>query len=214
MRAPRLFQAEVNIQTVLGSPVAISGLTKASTGVATSAAHGLSNGDLLLLQVPGWPELIDRVVRVAAVDTDTFQLEGIDTTNFPGTFASGTFQEITFGASCQGIQEGELTGGEANRQQYTTIHRSKAYSYRSFEEPMLATFRALRDITDPGVLELWKAHKERPPYRAIELIFHDGSKLYFYGDVSASGGLQAAGDAPITTPVSVGFLGDHTDYVS
>jgi len=67
----------------------ITGATKASPCVITSAAHGFSNGDLVVISsVVGMVELNNRVYTVAGVTTDTFQLSGIDSSNF-GTYVSG-----------------------------------------------------------------------------------------------------------------------------
>jgi hypothetical protein len=82
----------IAMQSALAAAKTITAITKANPGVATSPAHGYSAGTYLLLTVAGMFQLDQRVVRVASPATDTFQLEGIDTTNFD-TFVcpSGTF---------------------------------------------------------------------------------------------------------------------------
>jgi len=83
------------IQKTLGSAITITGITKASPGVVTSVGHGLSNGTVLVLSASaGMVELDGQAVRVANKTLDTFELEGIDTTDY-STFSAGTAQEVT-----------------------------------------------------------------------------------------------------------------------
>lgn len=77
----------------------ISAITQATPGVVTSAAHGYSDGDLILLDVAGMTELDDLYYRVYAKTTDTFQLAkltndgGISTVAYTN-FASGTATRV------------------------------------------------------------------------------------------------------------------------
>jgi hypothetical protein len=85
----------VEIQATLGTAKTITAITKANPGVATSTGHGLANGDVVVLDpVAGMVELDGQIVRVANVAANTFELEGIDTTNY-GDFTSGEAKEVT-----------------------------------------------------------------------------------------------------------------------
>ena len=87
----------VEIEKTLASGVAITSITKASPGVATKAAHGLTNGDIGVFVVTGgMVELDGQAVRVASTTSGTFALESLDTTDY-STFTSGTgtFYEVT-----------------------------------------------------------------------------------------------------------------------
>ncbi|CAB4213458.1 Ubiquitin-activating enzyme E1, FCCH domain containing protein [uncultured Caudovirales phage] len=67
----------------------ITGITKANPGVVTSASHGYSNGDLVVLgAISGMTELNGKEVTVANVATNTFELSGVNTTSY-GTYTSG-----------------------------------------------------------------------------------------------------------------------------
>jgi hypothetical protein len=76
-------------------PLTISGATKASPVVVTSTAHGLSNGDIILISgVAGMNNLNTNTYKVANVAANTFELTNettganIDGTSF-GTYVSG-----------------------------------------------------------------------------------------------------------------------------
>ena len=98
----------IAVQSALGSALTISGITKANPGVATSAAHGLSNGDYVVLTVTGMSQLDGRIARVANVATNTFELKGVDTSTSQGygTYTSGgtfTPQTMTEVGEVRGI---------------------------------------------------------------------------------------------------------------
>ena len=44
---------QASMQSALGANLTITGITQANPGVATSTAHGLSNGDIVVLNVQG-----------------------------------------------------------------------------------------------------------------------------------------------------------------
>ena len=83
--------------------VAISAITNANPGVLTTATHGLTNDDVVLIKnVGGMVEVNDTYYKVAVLSTTTFSLKdddtdaAIDTTGF-GTFTpvGGTIRKIT-----------------------------------------------------------------------------------------------------------------------
>lgn len=88
----RFYQSD---QVVTASPLTITGVTNATTGVVTSASHGLSNGQEVIVNgIVGMPRMNNRNFVVMGVTTDTFQLYDVfgttpvDTTSF-GTYSSG-----------------------------------------------------------------------------------------------------------------------------
>ena len=122
----------VAMQSALAAADTITGITKASPGVVTSASHGLANGDYVFLSVQGMHQLNDRVVRVANVAANTFELEGVDTTLFD-TFSSGTAELITFGTSITTAASISSSGGgfdftEGSQEEYLFRNSSLAAS--------------------------------------------------------------------------------------
>jgi len=73
----------------------ITAITAANPAVVTAAAHGLSNGDRVFIGgVAGMTELNNREFTVANKTTDTFELSGIDSTNFTAYSSGGTVGKI------------------------------------------------------------------------------------------------------------------------
>lgn len=73
----------------------ITAITKANPAVVTSNAHGYANGDVLnLAAILGMVELNGKEVTVANATTNTYQLLGIDSTNYGTYISGGTSQRV------------------------------------------------------------------------------------------------------------------------
>ena len=114
----------VAMESARAAAKTITAVTKANPGVASSTAHGYANGDILILTAQGMFQIDQRVVRVAGVTADTFQLEGIDTANFE-TFVSGTAAKLTMGTSITTATTVNPSGGDFDFIDTTTIHAAQ-----------------------------------------------------------------------------------------
>jgi len=79
---------------ILEANKTITGITKANPGVVTSASHGFSNGDTVVISgVVGMTEVNNKRFVIANVATNTFELKDIDGVNFDTssftTYSSG-----------------------------------------------------------------------------------------------------------------------------
>lgn len=86
---------------VLEDPVTITGVTKATPGVVTAAAHGFENGDWVKISgIVGMTELNGRTFEVANKTTNTFQIipvpssTALDTTTYTAYSSDGTASRI------------------------------------------------------------------------------------------------------------------------
>ena len=68
------------IASAFGAAKTVTAVTNASEAVVTSVAHGYSVGDFVEM-TSGWGRLNLRPFRIKTVTTDSFVLEGADTTN-------------------------------------------------------------------------------------------------------------------------------------
>lgn len=177
--------AIVSLATTYGSAKTVSGITNANPGVATSTAHGLSNGALLAV-VSGWQNLNNKVVRLASTLTNTFALEGIDTTSttlYPSGSGAGTVQEITAFTQISQIMGFTTSGGD---QQFTNF----SFLEQNFETQIPTLFSAQSisiDIADDpslaGYIAL-KAASDARATRALKLALPDGSFILYQGYVT------------------------------
>jgi len=177
--------ATVSIATAYGSAKTISAITNANPGVASSTAHGFTDGDLLEV-LSGWQRLNERIIRVDGATTDAFQLEGQDTTStqrFPTGSSAGTAREITTWTQISQILGFETTGGDqqfANfsymeedfERQLPTITSAQSVNITIADDPTLAGYIALKAASDARAL------------RALKLTLPDGSLILYNGVVA------------------------------
>lgn len=73
----------IEVASLFGSPIAITDVSNASPGVVTKVAHGLTAGMAgYFTGLDGMVQLEDQAIRVAGVTTDSFTLQGLDTTDY------------------------------------------------------------------------------------------------------------------------------------
>jgi hypothetical protein len=79
----------LRVETASAATKAITGATNASPCVITAVAHGYSTGDIIkIASVGGMIELNGRAYVVTNLTTDTFSLNGVDSTDY-GVYTSG-----------------------------------------------------------------------------------------------------------------------------
>lgn len=93
--------APIRVESTRSAALTVTAVTLANPGVATSTAHGLSNGDVVVFDVSeGMVELNEQAVRVANVTTDTFELESLNTTNYTAWTAGDAYQITAWHTLC------------------------------------------------------------------------------------------------------------------
>lgn len=177
--------ATVSLQTAVGTSKTISAVTNANPAVATSTAHGLTNGTLITV-TSGWSRLNNRVVRVANVTANTFDLEGIDASNvslFPAGSGIGSALAITTFTQISQILDFSTSGGE---QQFATF----SFLEQDFETqaPTVTSAQSITigigdDPTLAGYIALKVAGEQRA-IRALRMTLPDGSFILYNGYVS------------------------------
>jgi hypothetical protein len=195
----------VEVQKTLGSPITLTAITKANPGVATSVAHGLLDGDVVVLDLAGMSQIDGQAVRVANKTADTFELEGIDTTLF-GTFTSGTATEITawdtFGLS-QELNVDEQTPDEIDVTTLLDTEKKIEYGLLSAVKGRIGS---LFEATDVALVNLRDASKAKAA-RAWRITFADSSKAIFNSKVAIGDAFQMAQGQAGKTGVSFTLVG-------
>jgi len=192
------------MQSAIAAGTAITAATLADPGVFTSATHGYSNGDVILIECDGMHEVNSRLFKVVSVATDTFQLcdmdgaTGIDTTDF-SAFLSGTAKKITLGTSIVGVAECNPSGGEIKVADSTTVHDHQdtqiIVGASAFGYDMLIQW----DPANAAQQAMRRAYEIRAA-KGFKVLWPDGAFILFYGAVgytmSPGGGKQGVTTAP------------------
>ena len=202
----------VSIQTALAAADTITAITKANPAVASSTAHGMTNGDVCKISAAGMIEVNNMVVEVANVTANTIELKGVDSTLF-NTFTSGSSQAVTFGAAAATITDVSSSGGEAKAIDITTIHDDTDREIPGNSTAISYSFNNIWDPADPALIELKKATLVKGT-RSIKLTFATGAKVYY--DCYPSTSLAPGGSKGevVSTPASFKLTGPVTAYAS
>ena len=111
------------IASAIASAKTTTVVTNASEAVVTSASHGYSNGDIVEI-TSGWGRINLRYFRVKSVTTDTFVLEGADTTNtnfFPAGSGIGSVRKVTTFQQITGVMSPSSSGGDPKTVTYKFV---------------------------------------------------------------------------------------------
>lgn len=200
----------VTVQTALAVAKTITAITKASPAVVSSTAHGYSNGDYILMAAQGMWQVNYRAFRVASVATDSFALEGVDSTNF-ATFVSGSCQKVTLGASISTLTDVSASGGEAGEIDVTTIHDLQRVTENDIPSASVFSFQSIWDPADAGLAELKKANDEQGS-RVILFAYPNGKKLVFNAGVSAPLNPTGSAQDVVKTPITFRAKGSAMAY--
>ncbi len=128
------------ISAALSGSKVVTAITNANPGVASSTAHGFSDGDILVGTFPG--RLDQRPFRVDNSVTNAFDLEGIDTSStaiFSAGFGVGTVLEAPSFTSLSQTTDVAGSGGEQQFAQWAFIEDG-----RQRQRPTFKNARALQ----------------------------------------------------------------------
>lgn len=118
------------VASAFASSKATTIVTNASEAVVTSAGHGYSNGDIIEV-TSGWGRLNRRAFRIKSVTTDTFVLEGAETSNtsyFPNGTGLGSVRKATAFTQITTVMKPTSSGGEPKTVNYKFVESDVEYS--------------------------------------------------------------------------------------
>lgn len=202
--------ARVEVENTVGTATAITAITNADPGVVTSAAHGLTNGDVVkIVASDGMVELNNQVVRVANVTTDTFELEGIDTTNY-GTYSSSgtnTWQEVTAWLTLAAATSVNLGDAAPSELDGTRLIDRKAVTLYGLPGSVSGSIDIQHEPHTAAVQKFKAA--DTSDLLAIRVTWNNGNIAVFGAKTAYSGGFSASvnniltGAIPVTVPAEI-----------
>ena len=203
----------VSMQSAIAATKTITGVTKANPGVATSVAHGYSDGDILFLEIQGMRQIDQKVVRITNKTLDTFELEGVDTTLFD-TFASGTSAKVTLGTTITSMTNISASGGDFDFIDTTTIHDNSRSQVPGLPSAISYSTDNIWDATDAGQIAM-KVASDNQAKRVIKFQFGSSGKIVYFGGYVGFNGLPGGqAQALVTSSAVFTMNGTPTYYAS
>lgn len=203
----------LEVENTLGSTITVTAVTKANPGVATATSHGLSNGDVLkITAAAGMVELNGQVVRVANIDTNTFELEGIDTTDF-STWESGTVEEVTAWYTVSQATDIDLGNASPTELDGSTLLSKRTVTLYGRPGAIAGTVSIQHERASANGLAKIKAASVSDVL-AFRATYNTGETSLFGGKTAYSGGRTINQNSIITGSIPLTVTGDIVDYAA
>jgi hypothetical protein len=184
------------VASTIAASKAITAITNSSSGgeaVVTCTAHGYTAGDILLI-TSGWGRLNRRAVRVKApITTDSFALEGVDTSNttfYPAGTGTGTAAKVTAWTQITTVMNPTSSGGEPKNVQYQFIDSDVEYSINDGFTAVAYTIELDADATASAGYVALKALTEVQTDTILRITTRSGSPNYIPCTVALNENVQ------------------------
>lgn len=205
--------AILEIATTLAAAKAVSAISNASPAVATAGAHGLKDGDVVVVR-SGWTRLNDKAVRVTGSDTGTFKLEGIDTTKttvYTAGAGTGSVRAVTAWAQISQITEVASTGGEQQFATFGFLEEDEDRQVPTTKSPVSMTFTVADDPLLPYVAVCETADQDKEA-RPLRLTLPNGSVMYYNAYVSITSTPTLSRNNIMTRVITLSLASRPTRY--
>ena len=205
----------VSISNGFDAAKTITATTNASPGVATSTAHGFNDGDYVVVN-SGWVRLSERVVRVDNSTVNTFDLEGVDTSNttiFPAGGGAGSAKKVAGWTQLTQILSSSSTGGEQQFWEGQFLEGDRQIRIPTTKSAAGISFTIADDPSLPGYILAKQANDDRLP-RAVMLTLANGAKLLYNAYISLSTIPSLNVNEPMQVEVTLSLLADPSRYIS
>lgn len=204
------------IASAFAASQTVTAVTNASEAVCTCTAHGYSNGDIVEI-TSGWGRLNKRTFRLKSVATNTFVLEGADTSSttfFPSGSGTGSVRKVSTFTEITSITAVSSSGGEPKTVNYKFLASDVEYaindgfSATSYQLTLDADaiggagYTALKNLTDVQTDTV------------LKIVTRSGSLIFQPGTVALNEAVSMQDGQINTVSVSVAGTNRLTRYSS
>jgi hypothetical protein len=206
----------IHIGSAVGSALTVTAATNASPCVMTSTAHGLANGDYVIIYSSGWARTLERVFRVANITANTFELEGHDTSstsNFAAGSGTGSVKKVTTWTQISQVLTLSSQGGEQQFATYQPLEGDREVRIPTVKTGGGLDIEVGDDPTLPGFVAAAAANDDRVP-RAVRITSASGGKSLFYSYIGADKVPQMNVNQVMTSRISLSHQNEAVRYSS
>lgn len=175
--------ARYAVATAISAASAITAITNAAPPVASVAAPP-ADGSIIVV-TSGWPDLNGSVARSDDATANTFELEGLDTSDlvrYPAGEGVGTYQVASAFQNIPKIRSVEMSGGEQQffQYQYVDDASGKQLQAPTFKSAQTLTLQVDYDPSLPHFAVLVELDRKRQPVVLRETLTN-GDVIYYFG---------------------------------
>jgi len=200
--------------SVLSSAIAATAFSKANPTVATVPTGTVDEGEVVLIQLAGWPLLNNKVAVAGEETAGALPLLGADTTDatlFPGVSGPGTL--LVAGEFVDYTQQGDPSSSGGDQQYWQgTLLEDPTGRQISIPTTKNAKTLTLPLYYDPKLP--WHAASKAVDARGEPIILRckipGGDVLYWYGYMSFDGDPTIASNTPMGNTMTFTALSEST----
>lgn len=182
------------IASAFGSSKTTTIVTNASEAVVTSVAHGFTNSDIVEM-TSGWGRMNLRAFRIKSVTTDTFVLEGMDTTNttyFPAGSGVGSVRKATTFTQVANALAASSQGGDPKTVSYKYIESDVDFSINDGFNATSYTLELDADSIGTAGYTALKSLTDVQTNTIMLMVTRNGAKVYQPCTVALNEAVQLA----------------------
>lgn len=205
----------ISIASTYSASKTVTVATNANPCVMTSTTHGFTDADILEVR-SGWSQLDQRILRLDAPATDTFALEGFnssDTAKYPAGGGIGSVRKITAWTQITQILESTSQGGEQQFANYGFLEDSKERQLPTVKTAESIVLSIGDDQTLPWYDIMVAADEDRLP-RAIRVRLPSGATIYYNAYVTINKTPTLTRNEIMRLSATLSFVADTTRYSS
>jgi len=205
--------ATLQIASAYGAAIPVTALSNANPAVATAAAHGLSDGDILAV-TSGWTRLNDRAARVSDSLTGTFALENINTTNlqpYPAGSGIGSVREVTGFVEISQITDVTTSGGDQQFLTFGFLADDDDRQIPTTKNPISMSVTVADDPALPYVPVVEAADEDKVT-RVLRLNLPNGDVILYNAYVTITSTPALSRNNLMTRVISLSLAGRPTRY--
>lgn len=177
----------VEIAATYASDVTVTAVTLASPGVATATSHGLANDAVgYFYDVVGMAQLEKQACRVKNQTTNTFELQGLNTTGY-SAYTSGKFKPVATWSALSEATSYSIGGGASDKLDVTTL----LDIVRKEEQGLLPTQNVSMNViaqdTPSAAMLLLESAVQTQGLVVVRITLGNGAVRVFTGEPSTPG---------------------------
>jgi len=197
----------------LAAAKTITAITNANPAVATCTAHGYTTGDEIMLS-SGWEDANDSVYKIESVDSNSFKILGLDSTNtsfFPAGSGGGSAQKLSSWTAIPQVLTISASGGDARFTDVNPLAKRNGIRIPTGFNATSVTLSLGFDATTPAYKTMVGISRSLSKV-AFKQVLSGGSVQYGWGYLTVSEFPKLNNNQVNTVDAAMTFLGRTMSY--
>lgn len=197
----------------LAAAKTITAITNANPAVATCTAHGYTTGDEIMLS-SGWEDATDSVYKIESVDSNSFKILGLDSTNtsfFPAGSGGGSAQKLSAWTAIPQVLTISASGGDARFTDVNPLAKRNGIRIPTGFNATSVTLSLGFDATTPTYKTMVGISRSLSKV-AFKQVLSGGAVQYGWGYLTVSEFPKLNNNSVNTVDAAMTFLGRTMSY--